>query len=318
MAVKINLDNDKKVATRESYGNALVELGNEHENLIVMDADLAGSTKTGTFKKAFPERHFNAGIAEGNMMAVAAGLASTGKVVFASSFAMFAAGRAYEQIRNAIAHTKLNVKVAASHAGITVGEDGATHQCVEDLSIMRTIPNMVVVCPSDDVEARAAIKAAYDYDGPMYIRLGRSAVPVFNDEETYKFELGKGVVMRDGKDVTLFATGNEVYETLKAARLLEADGIDAEVINIHTIKPIDEEIVKESLEKTKRGFTIEEHSIVGGLFSAVSEAAAKNCPTKITPIGINDCFGQSGPAGELLKLYGLDAESIYKKVKENI
>lgn len=316
MAVKVNLNNDKKIATRESYGKALIELGRQDENIVVLDADLADSTKTGMFRKEFPDRHFDAGIAEGNMMGVAAGLAACGKIVFASSFAMFATGRAYEQIRNSIAHTRLNVKIAATHAGVTVGEDGASHQCVEDLSLMRSIPGMIVLCPGDDVEARAALRAAYEYQGPVYIRLGRSAVPVFNDEESMKFELGKGVVMREGKDISLFATGIEVYETLKAAELLEKDGIDAEVINIHTIKPIDDELVCETLKKTGKGVTIEEHSVVGGLFSAVCEAASRTYPAPIHAIGIEDCFGQSGPAGELLKLYGLDAESICRKVKE--
>lgn len=314
----ININSDKKTATRESYGNALVELGREHEDIVVLDADLADSTKTGVFREAYPERFFDCGIAEGNMMALAAGLATCGKTVFASSFAMFACGRAFEQIRNSIAHTKLNVKIAATHAGITVGEDGATHQCLEDISLMRTLPNMVVLCPADGVEAKAAIKAAYEYDGPMYIRLGRLGVPVFNDESSYRFELGKAIVLREGKDITLMATGLEVYETLKAAELLAADGIDAEVINIHTIKPIDEDTIIKSLQKTGKGVTVEEHSVIGGLFSAVSEVCVRRQPTPIYPIGINDTFGHSGPAVELLKEFGLDAEGICKKVKEII
>ena len=314
--MKIDLSGEKKVATRDSYGNALVELGKEHEDLLVLDADLAGATKTGTFKKEFPERHIDCGIAEQNMMGIAAGLASCGHTVFASSFAMFASGRAFEQVRNTIAHTGLNVKVAASHAGISVGEDGATHQCCEDISLMRTIPNMVVVNPCDDVEAKAAVKAACEYNGPMYLRFGRLAVPVINDEETYKFELGKGIVLKEGKDVTIFATGLEVYESLVAAELLAKDGIDAEVINIHTIKPIDEELICKSLSKTGKGVTVEEHSIIGGLYSAVSEVCAKSLPTKLFGIAVNDEFGHSGPAKDLIKEFGLDSESIYKKVKE--
>ncbi len=314
--MKLDLSGEKKKATRDSYGSALVELGKEHEDLLVLDADLAGATKTGTFKKEFPERHIDCGIAEQNMMGIAAGLASCGHTVFVSSFAMFASGRAFEQVRNTIAHTGLNVKVAASHAGISVGEDGATHQCCEDISLMRTIPNMVVVNPCDDVEAKAAVKAAYEYNGPMYLRFGRLAVPVINDEETYKFELGKGIVLKEGKDVTIFATGLEVYESLVAAELLSKDGIDAEVINIHTIKPIDEELICKSLTKTGIGVTVEEHSIIGGLYSAVSEVCAKSLPTKLLGIGINDVFGHSGPAKDLIKEFGLDSESIYKKIKE--
>ena len=315
MSVKVNLNSDKKVATRESYGNALAEVGKNHEDLVVLDADLAGATKTEIFKKAFPERHIDCGIAESNMMGIAAGLAACGKVPFASSFAMFATGRAFEQVRNTIAHTKLNVKVAATHAGISVGEDGATHQCCEDLSLMRTIPNMVVINPCDDVEARAAVKAAYEYEGPVYLRFGRLAVPVINDAETYRFELGKGVVMREGKDLTIFATGLEVYESLVAAEKLAAEGIDAEVINIHTLKPIDEELVVASLSKTGCAVTVEEHSIIGGLYSAVCEVAAKRKPTKILAIGVEDVFGHSGPAKDLLHEFGLDSEGIYNKIK---
>ena len=306
----------KTIATRESYGRTLAELGAENPNIVVLDADLAGSTKTAVFGKAFPERHINCGIAEGNMMSVAAGLAATGKTVFASSFAMFASGRAYEQIRNSIGYPHLNVKIGASHAGISVGEDGATHQCNEDFAIMRSIPGMVVICPSDDVEACAAVRAAAEYDGPVYLRLGRLAVPVFNDPETYKFEMGKGVVMKEGTDVSIFATGLEVNEALDAAKLLEADGINAEVINIHTLKPIDTELVAASAKKTGKVVTVEEHSIIGGLGSAVCEALAETVPTPVLRIGVQDVFGESGPAKALIAKYGLDAESIYKKVKE--
>lgn len=305
----------KRIATREGYGNALAELGAEHENLVVLDADLAGSTKTGVFRKAFPERHINCGIAEGNMMSVAAGLAATGKVVFASSFAMFASGRAYEQIRNSIGYPGLNVKIGATHAGISVGEDGATHQCNEDIALMRSIPGMVIINPSDDVEARAAVKAAYDHEGPVYLRFGRLAVPVINDHADYQFQIGKGVVLREGKDVTIFATGLEVAEVVEAAKLLEADGIDAKVVNIHTIKPIDRELVISSARETGKVVTVEEHSVIGGLGSAVCDVLSEEAPTKVLKIGVNDVYGESGPALELIKKYGLDAESIYKKVK---
>ena len=305
----------KKIATRESYGNALAELGKEHDDFVVLDADLSGATKTGIFKKAFPERHINCGIAEGNMMAVAAGIATTGKVAFASSFAMFAAGRAFEQVRNSIGYPHLNVKIGATHAGISVGEDGATHQCNEDIALMRTIPGMVVINPADDVEARAAVKAAYEYEGPVYLRFGRLAVPVINKEEDYKFELGKGIVLREGKDVTLIATGLEVAETLEAAEKLAADGIDAKVINIHTIKPIDEDLIVAAAKETGKVVTIEEHSVIGGLGSAVCDVLCEKAPTKVMKIGVNDVFGESGPAVALIKKYGLDAESIYEKVK---
>ncbi len=305
----------KRIATREGYGNALAELGAEHENLVVLDADLAGSTKTGVFRKAFPERHINCGIAEGNMMSVAAGLAATGKVVFASSFAMFASGRAYEQIRNSIGYPGLNVKIGATHAGISVGEDGATHQCNEDIALMRTIPGMVIINPSDDVETRAAVKAAYEHEGPVYLRFGRLAVPVINDHADYKFQIGKGVVLREGKDVTIFATGLEVAEVMEAAKLLEADGIDAKVVNIHTIKPIDRELVVSAAKETGKVVTVEEHSVIGGLGSAVCDVLSEEAPTKVLKIGVNDVYGESGPALELIKKYGLDAESIYKKVK---
>ena len=306
----------RKIATRDGYGNALAELGAEFDNLVVLDADLAGSTKTGVFAKAFPERHINCGIAEGNMMSVAAGLAATGKVVFASSFAMFAAGRAYEQIRNSVGYPHLNVKIGASHAGISVGEDGATHQCNEDIALMRNIPGMIVINPADDVEARAAVRAAYEHEGPVYLRFGRLAVPVINDHPDYKFEIGKGVVLREGKDVTIFATGLEVAESLIAADLLEADGIHAKVINIHTIKPIDRELVVAAAKETGKVVTVEEHSVIGGLGSAVCEVLCEEYPTKVMKIGVNDVFGESGPALELIKKYGLDGESIYNKVKE--
>lgn len=305
----------KKIATRESYGKALVELGKEHDDFVVLDADLSGATKTGIFKKEFPERHINCGIAEGNMMSVAAGIATTGKVAFASSFAMFASGRAFEQVRNSIGYPHLNVKIGATHAGISVGEDGATHQCNEDIALMRTIPGMVVINPADDVEARAAVKAAYEYEGPVYLRFGRLAIPVFNDNENYKFEIGKGVVLREGKDVTIIATGLEVAEALVAADKLAEDGIDAKVINIHTIKPLDEELVVAAAKETGKVVTVEEHSIIGGLGSAVCDVLSEKAPTKVMKIGVNDVFGESGPALELIKKYGLDAESIYKKVK---
>ena len=305
----------KKIATRESYGNALAQYGAEYPNLVVLDADLAAATKTGIFKKAFPERHIDCGIAECNMVGIAAGLATTGKIPFVSSFAMFAAGRAFEQIRNSVGYPHLNVKIGATHAGISVGEDGATHQCNEDIALMRTIPGMVVINPSDDVEAKAAVKAAIDHDGPVYLRFGRLAVPVINDNPDYKFELGKGVVLREGKDITLIATGLCVSETLEAAKLLEADGIDARVINIHTIKPLDEDLVVAAAKETGKVVTIEEHSVIGGLGSAVCDALCANHPTPVYKIGINDTFGESGPAAELIKKYGLDAQSIYEKVK---
>ena len=305
----------KKIATRESYGNALAELGKIHDDFVVLDADLSGATKTGIFKKAFPERHINCGIAEGNMMSVAAGIATTGKVAFASSFAMFAAGRAFEQVRNSIGYPHLNVKIGATHAGISVGEDGATHQCNEDIALMRSIPGMVVINPADDVEAKAAVKAAYEYEGPVYLRFGRLAVPVINDAESYKFEIGKGIVLREGKDVTLIATGLEVAETLAAAEKLAADGIDAKVINIHTIKPIDEGLIVAAAKDTGKVVTIEEHSVIGGLGSAVCDVLCEKAPTKVLKIGVNDTFGESGPAVALIKKYGLDAESIYEKVK---
>ena len=305
----------KKIATRESYGNALAELGKEHEDVVVLDADLAAATKTGVFKKAFPERHIDCGIAECNMMGVAAGIATTGKVPFASSFAMFAAGRAFEQVRNSIGYPHLNVKIGATHAGISVGEDGATHQCNEDIALMRTIPGMVVINPSDDVEAKAAVKAAYDHVGPVYLRFGRLAVPVINDTEDYQFELGKAITLREGTDVTIIATGLPVSESLAAAEKLAADGISAEVINICTIKPLDEEAVLKAAKKTGKIVTVEEHSVIGGLGSAVCDVVAREASAKVLKIGVNDVFGESGPAVQLIKKYGLDADSIYEKVK---
>ena len=304
-----------KIATRDSYGNALVELGKSHDDLVVLDADLAAATKTGTFKKEFPERHIDCGIAECNMMGIAAGIAATGKVPFASTFAMFAAGRAFEQVRNSIGYPQLNVKIGATHAGISVGEDGATHQCNEDIALMRTIPGMTVIVPSDDIEAKAAVKAAYEHQGPCYLRFGRLAVPVINDNPSYKFELGKGVVLREGKDVTIIASGLPVSNCLEAAEKLAADGVDAEVINIHTIKPLDEDLVIASAKKTGKVVIVEEHSVIGGLGSAVCDCLSEKCPTKALKIGINDVFGESGPALELIAKYGLDAESIYQKVK---
>lgn len=306
----------KKIATRESYGNALVALGEKYPDLVVLDADLAGATKTGTFKKVFPERHIDCGIAECNMVGVAAGLATTGKVPFASTFAMFASGRAYEQIRNSVGYPKLNVKIGATHAGISVGEDGATHQCNEDLALMRTIPGMVVLNPSDDIEAKAAVEAAYEHQGPVYLRFGRLAVPVINDNPDYKFEIGKAITLREGTDVTIIATGLTVAESLAAAEKLATDGISAEVINMHTIKPLDEAAVVAAAEKTGKIVTVEEHSIIGGLGSAVCDVVAEKAPAKVKKIGIMDVFGESGPAVELIKKYGLDADSIYAAVKD--
>lgn len=308
----------KKAATRESYGNALVELGREHENLIVLDADLAAATKTGVFRKAFPERHIDCGIAEANMTGVAAGLSTCGFVPFISTFAMFAAGRSYEQVRNSIGYPHLNVKIGATHAGISVGEDGASHQCLEDIALMRAIPGMVVINPSDDVEARAAVRAAYEYDGPVYLRFGRLAIPVMNDGPDYRFEIGKGVVLREGKDLTIIATGLCVHESMLASEKLAKKGIDAQVINIHTIKPLDEDLVLRAAKQTGRIFTVEEHSIVGGLGGAVAEALSEKCPTKLTRIGVNDVFGESGPAKELLHKYKLDAEGIAERIQEEL
>ncbi len=305
----------KKIATRESYGNALKELAEEFPDLVVLDADLAAATKTGIFKKAYPERHIDCGIAECNMMGVAAGLSLVGKIPFVSSFAMFAAGRAYEQVRNSIGYPHLNVKIGATHAGITVGEDGATHQCNEDLALMRTIPGMVVMCPSDDIEAKAAVRAALEHEGPVYIRFGRAAVPVINDKPDYKFEIGKGTVVREGKDVTIVATGICVDSALGAAEKLAADGIDAEVINICTIKPLDEEIFVNSAKKTGKVVTVEEHSI-GGLGIAVCDCLSEYLPIPVKKLGMQDIFGESGSAAALVEKYGLDAAGVYKSVKE--
>lgn len=308
----------KKIATRESYGNALVELGREKENLIVLDADLAAATKTGVFQKVFPERHIDCGIAEANMAGIAAGLSTCGKIPFISTFAMFAAGRSYEQVRNSIGYPHLNVKIGATHAGISVGEDGATHQCNEDIALMREIPGMVVINPCDDVEAKAAVRAAYEHEGPVYLRFGRLAAPVINNEENYQFEIGKGIELKKGKDIAIIATGLCVSASLEAAEMLQTQGIDAAVINIHTIKPLDKELVIKAAKETGRVFTVEEHSIIGGLGSAVMEVLGEKCPTKVTRIGVKDVFGESGPAAELLKKYGLDAEGIYKSIKENL
>ena len=305
----------KKIATRESYGNALAALGAEHENLVVLDADLAGATKTGVFKKAFPERHIDCGIAESNMMSIAAGLATTGKVPFASTFAMFAAGRAFEQVRNSIGYPHLNVKIGATHAGISVGEDGATHQCNEDMALMRTIPGMVVINPSDDIEAKAAVKAAYEHVGTVYLRFGRRAVPVINDNPDYKFEIGKGVVVREGTDLTIVATGLCVNSALEAAEKLAAEGISAEVINIHTIKPLDKELIVASAKKTGKVVTAEKHSIIGGLGGAVCEVLSEAAPTPVLRIGVKDVFGESGPAAKLIEKYQLDGAGVYAQIK---
>ena len=306
----------KKIATRESYGNALIELGKEDPNVVVLDADLAEATKTGMFKKVFPERHIDCGIAECNMAGVAAGLSLTGKIPFMSSFAMFAAGRAFEQIRNSIGYPHLNVKIGATHAGITVGEDGASHQCNEDIALMRTIPGMVVMCPSDDIEAKAAVRAAYEYEGPVYMRFGRAAVPVINDKPDYKFEIGKGTILKEGTGVTIVATGICVDSALKAADLLEKDGISAEVINICTIKPLDEEIIINSAKKTGKVVTVEEHSVIGGLGSAVCDALCKSYHAPVYKIGMQDQFGESGSAADLLVKYKLDGQGVYEQVKE--
>lgn len=305
----------KKIATRDSYGNALAELGKEHENLVVLDADLAAATKTGVFKKAYPERFIDCGIAEANMTGVAAGLSTCGKVPFISSFAMFVAGRAFEQVRNSIGYPHLNVKIGATHAGITVGEDGATHQCNEDIALMRTIPGMTVIVPSDDIEAKAAVKAAAAMEGPVYMRFGRLAVPVINDED-YKFEIGKGKVLREGTDVAIIANGLCVAESLDAAEKLAAEGINAQVINMATVKPLDTELVLEAAKATGKVVTVEEHSVIGGLGSAVCDVLSEQLPTPVLKIGVNDVFGHSGPAVELIKEFGLDGDSIAAKVKE--
>jgi len=306
----------KKIATRESYGKTLAELGHENPDIYVMDADLSAATKTSIFAKEFPERFIDTGIAEANMMGIAAGLASCGKTVFVSSFAMFATGRSYEQIRNSIGYPKLNVKICASHAGITVGEDGASHQCIEDIALMRAIPGMVVMCLADDIEAKAAVRAAAKYEGPVYMRLGRAAVPVINDPETYKFEWGKGIKVKEGKDVSLIASGVMVDSAIKAAKMLEADGIDAEVIDIHTIKPIDEDIIVETAKKTGVVVTLEEHSVIGGLGSAVCDVLCEKYPVRVKKIGVQDVFGESGPASGLMEKYKLDGNGVYAQVKE--
>jgi len=302
-----------KIATRVSYGNALKELGETEKNLVVLDADLAAATQTGIFKKAFPERHIDCGIAEANMASMAAGLASCGAVPFISSFAMFAAGRCYEQIRNSVCYPKLNVKIGATHGGISVGEDGATHQCLEDFALMRVIPGMTVISPCDDVEARAAVKAAYYHEGPVYIRFGRLAVPVIHEDD-YEFTIGKGEVLREGKDITIIATGLMVQAAVEAAEELAVKGIDAEVLNIHTIKPLDDELILSSVKKTGRVLTCEEHSVVGGLGSAVAEMLVKNYPVPVEMLGVNDMFGESGPAAQLLHKYELDAEGVVNRV----
>ena len=306
----------KKIATREAYGKALAEFGESYPDMVVLDADLAAATKTDVFKKKFPDRHVDCGIAEANMMGIAAGLSLTGKIPVASTFAMSASGRAFEQVRNSIGYPHLNVKIGATHAGITVGEDGASHQCNEDIALMRTIPGMTVVNPSDAVEARACVKAALDFEGPVYMRFGRAAVPVINDREDYHFELGKGVVLRQGSDVTIVATGILVAASLEAAQKLQQEGISAEVINIHTIKPLDKELIIDSARKTGKVVTAEEHSIIGGLGGAVGEALSENYPVPVCRIGINDVFGESGSAGALLVKYRLDGDGVFRKVKE--
>ena len=306
----------KKIATRESYGRTLAQLGAEDDRIVVLDADLAESTKTCVFQKAFPERHFDCGIAEANMVSIAAGLAASGMIPFVSSFAMFAAGRAYEQIRNSVGYPHLNVKICASHAGISVGEDGATHQCNEDIALMRTIPGMTVINPADDVEAKAAVLAMADYVGPTYMRFGRLATPIFNDKDTYKFELGKGVQLRDGDDITIVATGLMVAQALEAADALKGQGINARVINIHTIKPIDKDIIIKAAKETGKIVTVEEHSIIGGLGSAVCDVLCENYPVPVTKIGVMDTFGHSGPAAALLEEFGLCADNIANTVKK--
>ena len=306
----------QKMATREAYGKALAEFGAKYPDLVVLDADLANATKTNSFQKVYPDRHIDCGIAECNMMGIAAGLSTVGKIPFASTFAMFASGRAYEQVRNSIGYPHLNVKIGATHAGITVGEDGASHQCLEDMALMRAIPGMVVINPSDAVEARAAVQAAIEHVGPVSLRFGRAAVPIINDREDYKFEIGKGEILREGSDVTIVATGICVSSALEAADKLAADGISAEVINIHTIKPLDAELIVNSAKKTGKVVTAEEHTIIGGLGGAVCEALSEKAPTPVLRIGINDVFGESGTAAALVAKYGLDGEGIYAKVKE--
>ena len=306
----------KKIATRVSYGEALVELGAEHDDFVVFDADLAAATQTGKFKAAYPDRFFDAGIAESNMMGMAAGVATTGRVAFASTFAMFAAGRAFEQVRNSIGYPHLNVKIGATHAGISVGEDGATHQCCEDIALMRTIPGMTVIVPSDDVEARAAVRAAYEMEGPVYMRFGRLAAPVLNDRPDYEFQIGKGVKLREGSDVTIVATGMLVASALEAAESLAAEGVSAEVINIHTIKPLDDQIILESAAKTGHVVVAEEHSVIGGLGSAVCDVLSEALPTPVRKVGVQDTFGESGPGAVLMAKYGLDANGVIAAVRE--
>lgn len=308
----------KKIATRESYGNALVELGAEYPELVVLDADLAAATKTGVFQKVYPDRHIDCGIAECNMVGIGAGLSTVGKIPFVSTFAMFAAGRAFEQVRNSIGYPHLNVKIGATHAGITVGEDGASHQCNEDIALMRTIPGMVIMNPADDVEARAAVRAAVEHDGPVYLRFGRAACPVINDRPDYKFEIGKGTILKEGTDVTIVATGICVGSALEAAEKLAQEGVSAEVINICTIKPLDEELIIASAKKTGKVVTAEEHSVIGGLGSAVCDALCKAAPVPVCKIGMQDVFGESGPAMALLEKYGLDGTGVYRTVKEFI
>ncbi len=308
----------KKVATRASYGSALVELGKKYDNVVVLDADLANATQTGMFQKEFPDRHIDCGIAECNMTGIAAGLSTAGKVPFASTFAMFAAGRAYEQVRNSIGYPQLNVKIGATHGGISVGEDGASHQCLEDFALMRVIPGMVVACPADDIEAKALVEAAYQHKGPVYMRFGRLAVPVINDRPDYKFELGKGIVLREGKDLTIIANGLCVAPSLEAAEKLAEEGIDAKVINIHTIKPLDTELVIAAAKETGKVVTVEEHSVIGGLGGAVCECLAEAAPVPVKRIGIYDVFGESGAAAALLEKYELDAKGIYRQIKEFI
>lgn len=306
----------KKIATREAYGKALAEFGESYPDMVVLDADLAAATKTGVFKKKFPDRHIDCGIAESNMMGIAAGLSLTGKIPVASTFAMFASGRAFEQVRNSIGYPHLNVKIGATHAGITVGEDGASHQCNEDIALMRTIPGMTILNPADAVEARACVKAALDYEGPVYLRFGRAAVPVINDRPDYHFEMGKGVLLKEGNDVTIVATGIMVAAALETAEKMETEGVSAEVINIHTIKPLDKDLIIKSARKTGKVVTAEEHTIIGGLGGAVCEALCEDYPVPVCRIGINDVFGESGSAGALLVKYGLDGDGVYRRVKE--
>ena len=307
-----------KIATREAYGKALAEFGAEYENLVVLDADLAAATKTGVFKKAFPERFFDCGIAEGNMISISAGLAACGKIPVAASFAMFATGRAYEQIRNSVGYPKLNVKIAGSHAGISTGEDGATHQCLEDVALMRTIPGMTVLCPADHYEMMAATKAAIELEGPVYVRLGRLAIDSFNDPDTYKFELGKGITLHEGNDITVIATGLVVNEARKAAEALEKEGINVRLINIHTIKPIDREIVLKAAKETGRIITFEEHNVIGGLGDAVCDVVSSEYPVPVRKVGVYDRYGYSGPAWELLEAFGLTEAGITKVIREEL